>query len=972
MEYIEVGGRGGELMAHTFDTSLRFPASGTSTTNPLSTSFTCGAGTTVLVVMLNYAGGSDRAGGAPTYNGLSLTQADQNRRGTTNPEGTAELWYLLNPPTGAAYTVSVPNSGGVAMSMVIASAISASGASALDVTNGGGGVSANPSVSVDTTVNGDVIFAVVVDGAQSWAPTGRTGTQLYDTDNGAWGGGAQYLLQTSAGTQAMGWTFGTSEDWGLVVAAFKEATPTQTITPPGFEDTETFGTPSISVGSVTTSPDGIGSVEVFGTANINLVVFPSGVLSSELFGIAEVQATNPTQSLTPEGISSLGAFGNANLQPGAVTANPEGITSAESFGAVQVAPQAVVVIPTGISSSESHATANIVQSGYDVYEGRGRFQVATSGSGVRATANAANQFNVEASLNFQFGDINSQALFRAYIRSSGDWVNTDTPSRAYELVVNNTGGYVVNRIEGGVRTEIGTGSWLASTSLQYVRFATINNVIQVKIWETTEPEWQLTIDDSLNGLEESGTLQLGLFSVTGAHVLYVDDVLYDYASLENSILPQAIGTAEAFGALSVVPQAITLIVSGIPTSEAFGNSGLNLGVVAGGVPSGENFGVPQLLPGSVSVSAMGIPSQESIGLLTIVVGAETIQPVGVDTGEAFGVTQVLPQHVDISTTSIVSGEAFGLPTVQVGSVQVIPESILGQGEVGAPILTVGSTTVSPVGILSGESFGETVVNAGGSSIYVSGISTSENFGVLVLAVGQAGIQPQGISSSESFGTPKLTIFVAPLQVTPIDGVGVPSILALVQIPGINSQEDVGGQQVLPGQVILGISGVGSQEAVGVPAVIVGETQVSVSGIPGMEEFGQATLHTFVNVEPAGVLSSELFGAPTVVPGASTIGVLSMESQEALGVPGIFMNMQIVGAQGTDTGEQFGVPLLVMDWGEVIFLVLHLQKTVSGVMEIQEKVPGVLTIRKNDTNDISFSNVTETIVVMEKLESILKI
>lgn len=746
----------------------------------------------------------------------------------------------------------------------------------------------------------------------------------------------------------------------------------QNITPEAFDDGSVFGTAVLSVGAVSVTVIGIESSEAFGTAQINLTVAPSGIPSSELFGTADIQATNPGQTLVPDSIPSLEAFGTANLQPGSVVVNLGGVDSAESFGAQLVVPQAVPVSVNGIPSQEAHGSATLVQSGYDVYEGRGRFQVATSGSGVRATANAIDKFNVEASLNFQFGDTNSEALFRAYIRSSGDWVNNDTPTRAYELVVSNTGGFVVNRIDAGTRTVIGTGSWTASTAIQYVRFATVNNVVQVKIWETIEPEWQLTVDDSLGGLAESGTLQLGLFSVAGAHVLYVDDVLYDYASLENNVLPQPIDTGEAFGVLAVVPQAVNLTITGIGSAEAFGNSKLNLSVVSGGVSSGEVFGSTQILPGSVAVNPTGIFSQESIGTASVSTGASVVQVEGIPSGELFGTSQVVPEGIIIQISSIPSVEEFGAVAVQPGSVQISIAGTGSQEALGNPTLTVGATTVSPAGVQTGESFGETVVIAGGSGVYVPGIPTSESFGVPVLTVGQVSVAPQGINSAETFGTATLTIYVLPAQVPTTDGVGAPSILAVVNVQGIQSQEAVGSQQVLPGQVVIGVPGIESQEGVGTPALVVGAKVVDVAGIAGSEQFGQAILHTVTTTEPAGILSDELFGTPTVVPGAVVLGVVAIGSQEALGTPEVLKNMQIVGAPGIGSVIEFGIPIVTMDWGEVIHLVLAIQQAVSGTLEIRNVVSGIVTIQTKDTDVISLGSVTETIVVIGKLESTLKI
>lgn len=209
--------------AHTFDTKYQ---GARANTNPYTFSYTCGSGTTLFVLSIVVGGTTARAGGAPTYNSVAMTQADQNRIASSG-ETVAELWYLLSPPTGSAYTVSIPNTGAVYLSPVASSYKSATGQSALKTANGGTGTSTNPTGPTLTgLVSGDVIIAVVGTGAQTWAPTGRTGTQLYDRDDGSYGNGAQYLIKTDSTNVAMGWTFGTSDDWAICEAAFKEVTNT--------------------------------------------------------------------------------------------------------------------------------------------------------------------------------------------------------------------------------------------------------------------------------------------------------------------------------------------------------------------------------------------------------------------------------------------------------------------------------------------------------------------------------------------------------------------------------------------------------------------------------------------------------------------------------------------------------------------------------------------------------------------------
>jgi hypothetical protein len=205
-------------MAHTFDTSLRF----TGSSSPVTANYTCGTGTTVLVLGIIVGGSTARAGGAPTYNGVAMTAVYTGIMAASSPETNVDMYYLLNPPTGSAYQISIPNTGTKSLYCMASSYKAASGnTSALDVQNNATNTSTNPTCSVTTTADA-VLIACVGDGAQTWSPTGRTGTQLGDYDDGNYGDGHQYYIKTGAGSQAMAWTFGTSEDWAEIVAAFKE------------------------------------------------------------------------------------------------------------------------------------------------------------------------------------------------------------------------------------------------------------------------------------------------------------------------------------------------------------------------------------------------------------------------------------------------------------------------------------------------------------------------------------------------------------------------------------------------------------------------------------------------------------------------------------------------------------------------------------------------------------------------------
>jgi hypothetical protein len=208
--------------AHTFDTKLRF----TGATSPLTQSYTCGSGATLLVLGIVTAGNTPRTGGAPTYNGAVMTQVDSTRIAT---ETNVEMWYLANPSTGSAYTISVPNTNTRTLYVTASSYKAASGkTSALDTSNGDKQTSSNPYVCITTTADGDVIVDILGDGYDD-VPTANDSsgqyTVLYSTDDGNYSDNAQYRLQPAAGMDCPDWTTAGSDEWAMVVGAFKEVVP---------------------------------------------------------------------------------------------------------------------------------------------------------------------------------------------------------------------------------------------------------------------------------------------------------------------------------------------------------------------------------------------------------------------------------------------------------------------------------------------------------------------------------------------------------------------------------------------------------------------------------------------------------------------------------------------------------------------------------------------------------------------------
>lgn len=271
------------LAAHTFDTSAR---SSLQTTNPATLSYTAGSGTTVLVVMLAHTQAS-RTGGAPTYNGITMTQVDGEV--LNQQEVGAEMWYLIDPPTGSAYTISVPNTGAGSIRIYGASFKAQSGyTSALDVSNTTNTDTANPSLTLTTTVNGAAVIDILADGDPD-VPTGRSHTLIGSADENQRTNEAQYALQATAGLITLSHTI-PSDDVAMIAVAFKEVAKTTTLA----TGTDPSNAPLAPGGSATMA-DAFTFQTNTGTDSITVAVV--GLASGTSGGLSLVEITNDAGSV---------------------------------------------------------------------------------------------------------------------------------------------------------------------------------------------------------------------------------------------------------------------------------------------------------------------------------------------------------------------------------------------------------------------------------------------------------------------------------------------------------------------------------------------------------------------------------------------------------------------------------------------------------------------------------------------------
>jgi hypothetical protein len=208
-------------MAHTLGNSST-RANSASTTITTAT-FTPDSGVTCLVLKLWVLSATSRAGGAPTYNGVTMSQAGSTQKAAASPEVSVEIWYLTGAAAAVAATASIPNSGALTIHYTFCTGKAGSGkTSAYDDAVGSNNTSTNPSCGAFTMAANSIGFALAGTGLQTPGTFTPSHTALEAVfDAGATGGASQYHINNAGGSVTFSWT-ANSDDWGAAAVSFKE------------------------------------------------------------------------------------------------------------------------------------------------------------------------------------------------------------------------------------------------------------------------------------------------------------------------------------------------------------------------------------------------------------------------------------------------------------------------------------------------------------------------------------------------------------------------------------------------------------------------------------------------------------------------------------------------------------------------------------------------------------------------------
>ena len=282
-------------MAHTFDANLPF----TGNSSPLTSAYTCGSGATLLVLGIVVKGGSWRAGGSPTYNGVALTHIVTCRY-SSSPETSVELWYMASPPTGTAHAVSVPNQVSNTIHCQVSSYKAGSGyTSGLYYGTSAVGLGSNPAYNVVGRTNGVVVS--VLGSGRAVGPIADTGITLNSTNDGTYSDHNQYAFTTTDDSISVGWTTGeTVDDFAIVSGSFQEAEGSVTVTPTALAMTSALPSVTVATGAdITVMPAALAITSSLGDSTVigDVTVTPTALAITSALK-ATIYPTNATYAAT--------------------------------------------------------------------------------------------------------------------------------------------------------------------------------------------------------------------------------------------------------------------------------------------------------------------------------------------------------------------------------------------------------------------------------------------------------------------------------------------------------------------------------------------------------------------------------------------------------------------------------------------------------------------------------------------------
>ena len=193
-------------------------AQAASTANPVTMSFDCAGGDLLVVKVFTIS--ATRGGAVPTFNSVNMTDSSEGSV-SSGSEANVELFYLASPSSGAQ-TISVPNTGGAGVSLIVSAWSGVDTTDPFDTSNSAlNAGSANPSCAITTGAAGKLIVDAMMGGLLT-LPTANSDIQISGSDLGAYTISSQFSLRDGSAGITLSYTLG-SDDWAMIVISFNPA-----------------------------------------------------------------------------------------------------------------------------------------------------------------------------------------------------------------------------------------------------------------------------------------------------------------------------------------------------------------------------------------------------------------------------------------------------------------------------------------------------------------------------------------------------------------------------------------------------------------------------------------------------------------------------------------------------------------------------------------------------------------------------
>lgn len=572
-------------------------------------------------------------------------------------------------------------------------------------------------------------------------------------------------------------------------AAFGTINMALTIATSGFVESHAYGTPVLEHITAIQAP-GMASAAAFGTPSAvpqSLTVVLSAIASSEAIGSIKLNLRLPLS-----GVASAASIGTPTLS---ITVKLAGIATGATFG---TAKTALTVAMSAIASNQAIGSAMVVPSTYHLpLSGIATVSAVGDATIARVKVVMLQSIGTVTSVNPASIQVGAVTIALSGVDSTEDM---DEPSVKLRLrltaiaTVEALGTTHLGQPIGpvGIASALTFGAWQINLALALDSAASAETV-----------PTQLVKFGSQNILLSA----IGTGQATGTPALAFGlrwDGIESAAAFGTLKLDQrfALNGIATSGAVSTVQINLHLAFSGLASGYNSGDLVVapNVRILLASMASSGSIGFMSVVPQAVTVALTGIASGAIIPAPML---SLTISATGIASGGAVGTVAI---HYRLYLESVVSVPSFGTATLHA---KIYLAAVTSDGTFGVMILAMA---IQPTGISSVQALGALTV---AKAIALSGMVTGEAIGVPKFNLR---ILLVGLASGESVSGPLLALAVDLTSIASGASTGAPTLALRLTLAGMVSAEHTGALTVLPQPVTLLLSALTSAGAMGATRV----------------------------------------------------------------------------------------------------------------------------------------------------------